>query len=186
MNMFWGAIFKGKMEKTNMKGHWECQSSELIITDPSYSKDDAQEDNHGLMLGKRVRNAKQGTWTTELTIGEIAGWGERVMKMISFTNDEANGDSENFTLGVDSGQMSVFDWGYFPDGEFDDERFEIFYETCCDITATNFGDTYAGKGFVCRSGIGDGMYDTTVIRNLQGEAVRVEVNFMNHCLLSDN
>lgn len=163
-----------------MKGVWKCHSGELIITDPGFGKISASEGNSVWMLGKRVCNAKQGMWTTKLIVGDILDWGERVKCMVSFTDGEANGESETFSLGVDSGQMSVFDWSYFPEGECD----ESFYESCCDTTNNDFGGTVAGRGFVSRAGIGDGMYDVKVTRNLEGQAVRIEVNFVHDALPS--
>lgn len=163
-----------------MKSTWECRSGELIITDPSYDKKNASEENSAWMLGKKVRNARRGTWTTELTIGEILDWGKRVKLMVSYTDGVSSGKTETFTLGVDSGQMSIFDWSFYPPEDDTGSDVDAFSELCYNITSNRqFGGTVGGRGFVSRSGIGDGMYETTVSRNRQGQAVRVEVNFVH-------
>lgn len=162
-----------------MMYQWKCKSGELIISDPSFTKADAKKENNIWMLGKHLVNVKKGTWTTKMSIGKILDWGTRVTKVISNTNGVANGKKDIFTLGVDTGQMSTIDYSAYPDGNTGEYGDTSFYGKCCKLTSENFGDTFDGRGFVSRSGIGDGCYEGVATRNMSGQVVHVEINFVH-------
>lgn len=159
---------------------WECKSGELIVSDPCYSKSDSN-DKSGWTLSIHLEKAKKGMWTTELQIGEVPNWGIRVMKMVSWTGKKAvKGKVENYTVCVDSGQMSVVDYEYYPDGDVGNyDNKESFYGKVCSLTTGNsFGGDLDGRGAVSSSGFGDGVYKCVAIRNEKGEVVKVKVIFI--------
>lgn len=159
---------------------WECRSGELIVSDPGYPKS-LSNDKSGWTPSVHLEKAKKGTWTTELQIGEILGWGMRVKKYVSWIGrNSVKGKIEKYTVAVDSGQMSVCDYEYYPDGDtgdYEDEK--SFYGKACQLTTgKSFGGDLDGRGVVSSSGIGDGMYDCIVAHDDDGKVVNVKVVFV--------
>jgi hypothetical protein len=175
---------------------WKCTSGCLYISDPGYTKED-EGINTAFSLGKKVDNAKNGYWYTNINIAPIRDWGHRVSKIECFVNGESEESKEGKEdrlgelkeedghVGVDSGQMCISDYSFYPIGITGDyENKNSFYGRCCEITTSYFGGTIAdnediAKGVVCSSGIGDGYYEYKVYRNPDGYAVKVMVNFIN-------
>ena len=120
---------------------------DVCISDPCYDRD--------VWCMEILHNVKPGLWNVEVSVGEIDSWGERVYVLALYHEDFLHEEKkspdwkEYAILGVDSGQMSVFDDQYYRQ----DEKYEkdseaaadVFYEKCCDITSTDerFGLYYA-------------------------------------------
>jgi hypothetical protein len=123
-------------------------SSKVCLSDPCYEK--------GTWCGEYDVPALNGRW--EVEVKHTDG---RVSEFTAYHKDHS-GDtmfSCSTEYGVDSGQFGIFDSSiYEPETPFEDK--DKFYGSAC---ATTLCDERCGvvfgKGFVCRSGYGDGGYD---------------------------
>lgn len=151
-------------------------SENACVSDPCYDRD--------VWCMTHLHTLKPGRWEVYASIDTIDSWGKRVY-ILKLHHTEARINESAWiqysTLGVDSGQMSVFDDPHYLNKKGGAE-YEAFYKACCDITlgGKRIGLFYAGDeavGVVCSSGCGDGCYPLNVI--LQGdEIVAMEINFM--------
>lgn len=160
---------------------------DVCVSDPCYDR--------SVWCMTQLHNVFPGTWEVEAGIGEIDSWGERIYILslyhlnIPIKQREKLEWDEYGSLGVDSGQMSVFDDQYYRRKNGSAEEFEAdqgykeaFYGKCCDITlsAAGVGIFSAGAeavGVVTSSGCGDGTYPLYVATR-GGEIVAMRISFM--------
>lgn len=160
---------------------------DVCVSDPCYDRD--------VWCMTQLHNVKPGAWDVEAGIGEIDSWGERVYVLTLYHHSIPMQQrnklewSEYGSLGVDSGQMSVFDDHYYrrkngsvEEFESDKDYAEAFYDNCCGITLGNDGvglyyADHKAVGVVSSSGCGDGAYPMDVaIQN--DEIVAIRIDFM--------
>lgn len=158
---------------------------DVCVTDPCYNRD--------VWCMTQLNNVKPGLWAVYASIDKIDTWGKRTyileLSHCDFVNKEI--EELNWTecavLGVDSGQMSVFDDAYYrrkngseADFEADKSCEEKFYDTCCNLSQDYVGiysvDDIA-VGVVCSSGCGDGSYPLEV-KEIGSEIIAMRINFM--------
>lgn len=160
--------------KTKDMKTFEVKSGKIVISDPCYTRD--------TWCQKVLDNVKNGIWnveTTESYDGRIASIHTRLnhssIKSYEYVND----------LGVDSGQLGIFDDSIYPKGDKDSGEFEYddkncFYGKCCDKT---LGDEQFGivdnLGVVSSSGWGDGSYNAVLGLDENGQVVDIFVEFIN-------
>jgi hypothetical protein len=157
---------------------FKVESGQLLLTDPCYEL--------GTWCTIQVP-AMNGTWITDTFYnreGRVsaisAAWvAEKAKPMPPWEHIDGE-------VGVDSGQAGIFDLDAYPDredtGEPDDES--SFYGQCCKITASakRAGNIYidnVSRGYVARSGYGDGGYDAFAIFNEDRIAEAVKIVFIN-------
>lgn len=156
----------------------------VCVTDPCYTRD--------VWCMTTLDDVKPGTWDVHACIDAIDAWGKRtyVLELChqDFT-EQAIGARwvEVGELGVDSGQMSVFDDAHYRRKNGSEEEFEkdialenYFYNKCCDLSEDLAGIYYDEDkpvGAVCASGCGDGVYPLSV-KKINGEIVAMNINFM--------
>lgn len=155
-------------------GNFEVLSGEVIVTDPCYD----------IKSGERLK-AKNGVY--KVSIEEEDGVISKLI--LAHTDFSPYGHSyttkEIYELGVDSGQMSVFDIEkYKKDDWIFEEKYPLdiednFYGACCYITLHSEENAGTLKyGAVCCSGYGDGDYDGFAKINEQGEVEYIEISFV--------
>ena len=149
----------------------------VLITDPCYPK------------GTRCTaefDVKPGIWEFKYTIEPCGKWGKWVVDWVCYNKEESEKavkvDKTNpwkfkplATVGVDSGQLGIFDSAKYPNGaEFDSE----FYKHISDGT---LGDERCGSvdfGAATESGCGDGVYQVLGVK-IAGVYVAFKVVFVS-------
>lgn len=175
-------------------GEFEVVSGKLILTDPGY---DIQAVRGG--LGAEISKAMPGTWRAGVTLkkfegdeficfAELLAWHSTIGELDALSWIEG----PTF-LGVDSGQMGIFEAAKFrdvtivpPDQKwtFGDGRSQpaieedLWYSLCCEIANPEGGGTITG-GVISRSGNGDGSYGYFLARNSEGSVVGVRIIFVD-------
>ena len=164
------------------KKTFEITSGRIVISDPCYEV--------GTWCGIFNRKAKNGKWFTWVVKSDEGEWGVRVKELIAKNEDYYH--KHNWkpfgSVGVESGQMSIFDRKHYKGGEGEADEDGGFYNKCCRETCKEF-DSRANKkedydwgtvdntGVVCASGYGDGSYDVSVIEK-NNEIVAVAIRFI--------
>ena len=159
-------------------------TNNVCVSDPCYDRD--------TWCMTVLKNVKPGKWEVRASIDTIDTWGERcyVLELFHRTvNQDDNLDwKDRFSLGVDSGTMSVIDDAFYrrkngsvEDFESDESAQEHFTNKCYDLTDDDRIGlfTYGSQkvGVVCSSGCGDGCYPLYVVEK-DGEIVAMRINFM--------
>jgi len=160
-------------------------SKDVCVTDPCYNRD--------VWCMTQLNNVKPGLWDVHASIDEIDFWGKRTYILELFHRDSIREQIKELSwkecaeLGVDSGQMSVFDDAYYrrkngseADFEADESVRDSFYDTCCNLSQNYVGIYRAGNravGVVCSSGCGDGSYPLEV-KEIDGKIVAMKISFM--------
>lgn len=143
---------------------FEVKSGRIQISDPCYDG------------GTYEFPSKNGKWLAKAEVVDLGGWGRRIGKILvhheGFSPVGQSLEPKEILVGVDSGQMGVYDALSFGGGDDRD-----FYETCCNATLSPKSHGYIKGGFVTSSGVGDGAYDGTVWCE-KGKAVAVEIVFL--------
>jgi hypothetical protein len=156
-------------------GTFEVKSGALFVSDPCYTKD--------TWCAKKLENVKNGTWIGHIEISDEGSWGKRVA-LLSAHHSETESSSygnlyQSFEVGVDSGQMGIFDYDAHPNetGEFDGSG--SLYDRICNMTCNNKNSAgVVEHGVVSSSGFGDGGYEGRAFTDSTGKIVRVEVEFI--------
>ena len=163
------------MRKIKKIGQIEL-SDTVVVSDPTYEL--------GIWCQGIIKNVLTGIYNCYIEISDENEWGLRCSGIFAINEDYELEESdyrfdtrEEFEVGVDSAQAGIFDLDYYqkthmPDSseEWDEEIFEI-------TTNKNKGGIIDKKGFVARSGFGDGAYDCcTAIRD--GKVVGIELVFI--------
>lgn len=160
-------------------------SRNVCVTDPCYNRD--------VWCMTQLDNVKPGLWDVYTATDEIDCWGERTyileLNHCDLTREMIKEQRwiERASLGVDSGQMSVFDDEYYrrkngSEAEFEADKLysKRFYDACCTLSR-NYGGIYyidnKAVGVVCSSGCGDGSYPLE-IKEIDNKIVAMKINFM--------
>jgi hypothetical protein len=116
---------------------FEVKSGAVFVSDPCYKLD--------TWCAKKLENVRNGKWLATVEYSNEGSWGIRVARLVAWhsdlgTNPEALEFFESIsgTLGVDSGQMSIFDYDKFK-GDSDDVSEDgsdprAWYMKACDLT----------------------------------------------------
>jgi len=162
----------------------------LIATDPCYDRTTVC-----AAFGIQI---KPGPYNCYAVIQHEGAWGERVaeIKILHSANSGmAHETLSVYDIGVDSGQAGFFDdsiYPHVPEGvdeheypEFDYHNENGFYKKACKLTCDEndldriqYGIGFGGKGFVSRSGFGDGGYSLYLYRE-GGEIVGAKIVFID-------
>jgi len=160
-------------------------SKDVCVTDPCYNRD--------VWCMAQLDNVNPGLWDVYASIDEIDCWGKRTYILELFHRDSTREQTKELSwkeraeLGVDSGQMSVFDDAYYrlkngseADFEADKSVRDRFYDICCNLSQNYAGIYCAGNravGVVCSSGCGDGSYPLEV-KEIDDKIVAMKISFM--------
>jgi len=156
-------------------GTFEIGSGEVVVSDPCYSL--------GTWCQGQV-HAKNGNWIGSVVMSDEDDWGIRVGKLIAKHEDHQNvefsDNPSNIDAGVDSGQMSIFDFDHYNLGDEDEDSGEFgrgdWYDLVCRKTLKDQFGVLPG-GVVSSSGVGDGSYPVFI--EYEGEkAVAIKVEFL--------
>lgn len=172
-------------------GSFPVVSGRLRVSDPCYDKEE--------MYSAVVSNVLNGTWRAQVSFNR-----EDRVSTLEASNPASKPVTkwveEGIGIGVDSGQVCVFDDRFYR-VDFDDSQITPswvsmktdkweqekdmggpFYATACSLTCgedngtPNQGGVW-GHGAVSSSGYGDGVYRAFVKRDKQGQVVAVKVKF---------
>lgn len=156
---------------------FNVNSGKIIASDPCYKEQ--------IWCNYVIENARNGQWVASVDF-EGSPLHLRPIRLYLVHSDITKVDVLNKPWdligwgGVDSGQFGFFDSDErLEKREQDDEVWENWYTKCCDITLSD--DSYGANddigGVVSRTFYGDGSYPVSVIRNENGEAIALMVNF---------
>ena len=162
-------------------GSFEVTSGSIIVSDPCYEKD--------VWCCNSIEQVKCGTWTAEVDIHDEGEWGWRiaVLRIQAAIPPKVlpSPESAPFAVAVDSGQAGFFDAMHYRDSEMLRKKTgskstdpDLWYWHCCQITLSPQQAGVLPYGVVSSSGFGDGAYECLIYRNACGEAIRVEIIFI--------
>jgi len=147
-------------EGEHLIGTFEVTSGKLVVTDPCYTK--------GTHCAAVLDNVKNGTWVGKVHINDERSWGARVAEVRAYAKGFSSGAESRMdvNLGVDSGQLGIFDHDSYPNGECGEYGdMGTFYGRACEQTcpqdekAESIGAGIVdGMGINSSSGFGDGSY----------------------------
>ena len=160
-------------------------SEKVCVTDPCYER--------GTWCATELDNVLPGLWDVNVCIDEIDCWGKRTY-ILELSHHDVSSEKldqlrwiDRSSLGVDSGQMSVFDDAHYrrKDGsaeafEADQAYMDAFYDHCCNLSWNYVGIYHADEaavGVVCSSGCGDGSYPLTV-KEIDFKIVAMKISFV--------
>lgn len=162
--------------------------STVIVSDPCYELP--------TWCQAKVEDVLPGDYKTTIRMSDQENWGTRVSLLGAVHKDyldkPLDWELAPFDLGVDSGQLGIFDSnGYFNDeyaqsvlseieGEFgmNDRPGDIWYDKMCALTISDEGWGSYSEGVVSSSGYGDGSYPLYLSRNNDGKVVGFVVDFL--------
>lgn len=165
------------MARENTEMYFNVESGRLILTDPCYDKD---------TRGGYEVEAVNGQWVAEVRYKDTGAWGERVCSIFAVSIDyNASYDDHEISyvdgLGVDSGQMSIWD---AEDYTTDEWRYHLIgYGDGTDRPANgtlNSDMCYRDdRGVACQSGYGDGEYEAVCyhLDDDDSPVIAVEIRF---------
>jgi len=146
----------------------------VVVGDPCYQAEHCQ-----------IIQVAPGSWSGEVAYMEREA---RIARLTIWSTTYLYGTTQEvYLLGVDSGQMGIFDADHRPFdeasleyGQSDDEMLpsaKTWYRRQCDrtLSAPQWGGD--AHGIVSSSGYGDGEYPCTVWYDSRGQAVKIEVLF---------
>jgi hypothetical protein len=159
---------------------FNVKSGKIRISDPCYDKDD--------LLGGIIIPAKNGEWVASAEVKNTS-WDERVISLTAeFNGPFLRLHREEESISVDSGQAGIFDLNSYKNDSCvkDVERVhnqticedEPWYSICCDRTLSKFQWGVIPNGVVSSSGYGDGTYEVSYFVDKDGNAVRIEIDFI--------
>ena len=133
-----------------------------------------------------LKDVLPGDYECNVEYYDGIGWGDRVAA-IEVVHQDYNGvvgyEPENFEVGVDSGQVGIFDYEYYTRYHDDTNKYphvnDDWYEKVCKITlAKAQTGTIDDLGFVSSSGFGDGEYTCYTARERNGYIVAIRIEFI--------
>lgn len=159
--------------------------SKVIVSDPCYSLP--------TWCQSVVENVLSGNYLTNVRISDQEDWGERVSLLGAVHEDYIDKpfiwEAQSVVLGVDSGQLGIFDsYGYNSNeyaannlSEFEGTGFfgldDIWYDKISGLTVNDDWGTYP-EGVVSRSGLGDGSYNLYLAKNEDGKVIGFIADFL--------
>jgi len=163
-------------------GTFEVKSGKIRVSDPCYDKDFEKENN---------LDAENGEWKCKCTKIDTEN---RVAILEAYCTDFLD-DYKKYKLsksivGVDSGQVGIFDFEHYQDNDIvkDVQRLnpneiirseEPWYSICCDRTLTKLGAGIIPFGCVSSSGYGDGCYKLYYKKSEDNKVYAVKVIFID-------
>lgn len=154
-------------------------SGKMIVSDPCYDR--------GCWCAAKLDNVMRGTWYAEVLKSDEDKWGIRVA-VLRAIHEGHNGEyfeSTDFVLGVDSGQLGIYDESHYRDENVFSEPSKFgscgkdeWYGHNCDVTLEDKQAGVIPFGCVSCSGYGDGSYGMYVARNDSGWVIGIEVVFI--------
>lgn len=176
----------GYFDELTEIGSFTVKSGKLFISDPAY--------NYDTYYARTVPNAKNGTWNAYVQEADCGILRDRIARLYAVhesksINDLGLNNEELDELGVDSGQMGIFDYDAFGnDDQFSKDyqpefnkgfaKNTKFYDACCDITLSRKSAGVIPGGCVSGSGYGDGVYYGFTYTNEDNEVIGVEIIFI--------
>jgi len=171
--------------------YFKINSGNMIISDPSYSRDD-------MMISNLLKNVATGVWTAEVTnnkMGRIASLTvyNNLAQILdpSITTKIDKAPEVPFLVGVDSGTAGFFDANYY---QIDDsvkdcpiadyltltKPGDIFYAACAyqKLDSGIFWGTIP-FGAIAQSGWGDGAYKILGLKDNLGDYVALKLIFLD-------
>lgn len=163
-------------------GSFEVISGRLVVSDPCYEK--------SVWCCNTIEKVRCGTWTAQVDIHDEGEWGHRiaVLRIQAAIPPKVllSPDTAPFEVAVDSGQAGFFDELYYRDSDMLRKQTgvkstdpDLWYWHCSNITLSPQQAGVMPYGVVASSGFGDGAYECLVYRDACGEAVRLEVIFID-------
>ncbi len=175
--------FGRKDAKSIEIGTFEVASDQLVVSDPCYSVKD--EGLHG-----NARPVRRGRWKATIVRIDAGDWGHRNAELIAVHSGAAGTPSwkkQEDVLGVDSGQLGVFDRARYSDDTLVPKDYQWkdkpidpeqpWYSLCCEKTLSDAGAGVVPFGAVSSSGLGDGAYEWFLWKEKE-EVVGVKVLFL--------
>jgi hypothetical protein len=149
----------------------------VMVSDPCYEP--------GTWGQGVIQNMLAGTYIVDGEILDMQTWGNRVSKISICHEDYINRisvlDSEDFIVGVDSGQAGIYDLEYYLNLWENTQKQDDWYTRVCYLTYDDekgfLWNTIDDKGIVSSSGFGDGFYTCLTARNADGKVVYVEIDY---------
>lgn len=140
-------------------------SEKVVISDPCYGED--------TWCTAEFDKVKPGTYKCQALFVDEGDWGIRVAELIVTHEDNRKPINKLAArVGVDSGQMGIYDSDYFSSTRDNEE----WYKNVCQITDEEAG-CLGDKAVVSLSGYGDGMYDVLVAKE-KGVITGIKVKFI--------
>ncbi len=188
-NTTWERVRVDLIELSN----FENKSGEFIISDPCYKLGDKGQ--------IRLENVETGIWDGYVEKIEHKLFGNRVAilfcinrKFIKSSNEfeKFNWQMHDSKIYVDSGQAGIFEAIHYQDESIIDVEpiFECnhskWYRTCCDKTMSDIRAGILPYGIVSSSGLGDGNYSVSFVRNSLGKIVAIKIDFVDDNKLEDD
>lgn len=160
------------MENLKIKHYGTIElGSEVRVSDPCYGSK--------TWCNKLLDNVSEGMWDCYAVVNE-----RNRVAFLAVCKDGCRfalaSDECVARVCVDAGVMGVFDEKYFQKTRDDSGADDKWYEenVCADHCFGNMAFmTDEGKGFVTSSGYGDGRYFVFVDRDVDGDIVRITVDF---------
>lgn len=149
-------------------------SGRMFVTDPCYEP--------GTWCTTELV-VKKGDWNSEIIMTDEGDWGKRVAELRAYHVDHFNRVRVNdfrridVTIGVDSGQVGLFDAAEYEKVYKDGE--EEWYKGICDDTLSKSQTAVRSFGIASSSGYGDGSYNCYVFKNPEGLVVGIRVVFID-------
>jgi len=163
---------------------FEVKSGEVYLSDPCYTD---------TLDGHRTFSARNGEWVASYESVDGSGCVYHISALYANFPGTRAVRHTIVDIGVDSGQMGIFDVNRFNDSSvYEDTKFHdkfehfgssLFYDVCCNITCNtdpnqehkSFG-TLIG-GVVSQSGYGDGNYSAVLGFDESDLLVSVKISF---------
>lgn len=160
---------------------FEVVSGEIVVSDPCYDADEWM---------NMTIPAKNGTWIAYVDETKFGSWGDRISILTAeFTGKTNKIRVKHGSIGVDSGQAGIFDINSYKNDKIVKNvkrvhnkpicEDEPWYSICCDRTLSKNQWGIVPNGVVSTSGLGDGYYDVEYFVDSKGQAVRVQIVFIN-------
>jgi hypothetical protein len=150
------------MENEKFVGSFEVTSGVLVIGDPMLDGNSV------------VRDVANGEWYAEVTKTPCGRFNSRLTVYFGEKVEEFQEEVDLVEdICADTGTM-----GIFCDSAYDDSNWLGDHEMLEHMLGNEDSAGSAPGGVACMSGFGDGIYDATVVRDLQGRAVSVCIYFI--------
>lgn len=172
----------GKKLKAHDLGTIEL-NGKVVVSDPCYT--------HGTWCATALQNVKPGTWYVESWEAYEDSWDGHmlVVRHESYKEHVFPKKSLDAVLGIDSGQVGIYDMEEFRNDDVVEKLKEAGVDTPIGVLEDDVWYSYAchlgytppakivGNGVTSTSGYGDGTAQLLVDYNSKGQIIRIGVNF---------
>jgi hypothetical protein len=157
---------------------WNCNSGELVLSDPIYRKiyDKEMNLNHAI-------KAKIGSWTSVMVCVYMNRHKSKVKCVTHYlldSNDKDIKNAENVILSVVSEKLCISDSIFYLDaGSINTILIgtNIIYQKWCDDIRRNYGVVIKNTAFVSHTNE-NGSFMAKIYKNNRGEAIKIETTFI--------